>query len=72
MWYLMHENDQKHYVKEDSKYFVTVFNYTTKDETLCVYFTPQDNAIIFSNRHWSSPTSMRFSADSLKSPQIAC
>ena len=43
MWYLLHKNDQKHYVKENSKYFVTVFNYTTKDETLCVYFTPQDN-----------------------------
>ena len=43
MWYLLHENDQKHYVKENSKYFVTVFDYTTKTETLCVYFTPQDN-----------------------------
>ena len=43
MWYLMHENDQKHYVKENSDCFVTVFNHTTKDETLCVSFTPQDN-----------------------------
>ena len=43
MWYLLHENDQKRYVKENSKYFVTVFDYTTKTETLCVYFTPQDN-----------------------------
>ena len=43
MWYLMHENDQKHYVKENSDRIVTVIDPTTNKETLRVTFTPQDN-----------------------------
>ena len=43
MWYLMYENDQKHYVKENSDRIVTVIDPTTNKETLRVTFTPQDN-----------------------------
>ena len=43
MWYLMHENDQKHYVKEDSDRIVRVIDHTTQKETLHVTFTPQSN-----------------------------
>ena len=46
MWYLMHENDQKHYVKENSDRIVTVIDPTTNKETLRVTFTPQDNGRI--------------------------
>ena len=42
MWYLMHENDQKHYVKETHGRFVRVVDHTKK-ETLRVIFTPTMN-----------------------------
>jgi hypothetical protein len=43
MWYLIYENDQKHYVEEDSDHIVRVIDPTTKKETLHVTFTPQSN-----------------------------
>ena len=43
MWYLMYENDQKHYVEEDSDHIVRVIDHTTQKETLHVIFTPQSN-----------------------------
>ena len=46
MRYLMHENDQKHLVKEDSDRIVRVIDHTTKKETLHVSFTPQSNGCV--------------------------
>ena len=43
MWYLMHENNQQHYVEEGSDRIVRVIDPTTNEETLRVTFTPQDN-----------------------------
>ena len=50
MWYLMHENDQKHHVKEDYSRFVSVIDHTTKKETLHVSFTPQSNGCVCMER----------------------
>jgi hypothetical protein len=43
MWYLMYQNDQAHYVQEDSDHIVRVIDHTTQKETLHVTFTPQSN-----------------------------
>ena len=42
MWYLMYENDQKHYVEEGRGRFVSVVDHIEK-ETLRVTFTPTMN-----------------------------
>ena len=47
MWYLMHENDQKHRFKEGYGRFVRVIDDTTKKETLRVTFTPNGNGCVY-------------------------